>query len=68
MSGIAPGAWREAEAYQPILAGGRPALAWELLRRDEDYRNERHEKRTVQGLVVRASVECAARWGIHFRM
>lgn len=30
--------WRDAGAYAPVLAGGRPALAWELLRRDPAFR------------------------------
>ncbi|MDT9598611.1 transcriptional regulator domain-containing protein [Sphingosinicella rhizophila] len=53
-----PPDWRDAGAYAPVLAGGRPALAWELLRRDPDY-----------GAFARrggATTAGAARWGLHF--
>lgn len=44
--------WRNADAYVTVLAGGRPALAWELLRRNPGYRAD----------------DDASRWGIHFRL
>jgi hypothetical protein len=67
MAGVTPGLWREAEHYRPILEGGRPALAWELLRRDGDYRRVFASERPVHGRLVAASPECAPRWGLHFR-
>ena len=68
MSVIAPGQWRNAELYRPILASGRSALAWELLRRDADYRKEFTRKPVPQESVVSAGAECASRWGLHFRL
>ena len=56
--------WRDAGAYAPVLDGGRPALAWELLRRDPAYR---------AGFAACGSVASdrakvfAAEWGLHFR-
>jgi hypothetical protein len=53
-----PPDWRDARAYAPVLAGGRPALAWELLRRDPAYR----------AFVASAGERGdASRWGLHFR-
>ncbi|HET6942114.1 MAG TPA: DUF2285 domain-containing protein [Sphingomicrobium sp.] len=47
--------WREEAAYAPLLAAGRPAFAWEWLRRDSGYR------RTALG---RAGPPASA-WGLH---
>lgn len=54
-----PPDWRDAGAYASVLAGARPALAWELLRRDPAYRAS----------VAEARPRCgdASRWGLHFR-
>ncbi|WP_296614651.1 DUF6499 domain-containing protein [Sphingomonas sp.] len=54
-----PPDWRDADAYAPVLLGGRPALAWELLRRDPAYR----------AFVARddSARAAASRWGLHFR-
>lgn len=53
-----PPDWRKASNYAPVLAGGRPALAWELLRRDPAYR----------AFFDRVGPEGkASRWGLHFR-
>ncbi len=53
----APGmpCWRDGDAYAPVLAGGRPLLAWELLRRDPAYR------------PVSVDAGIASQWGLHFR-
>lgn len=53
-----PPNWRDAGVYAPVLAGGRPALAWELLRRDPAYRT------FVAGAGAAGD---ASRWGLHFR-
>lgn len=50
--------WRDAGAYAPILAGGRPALAWELLRRDPAYRAFSRQTGVAH--------TDASRWGLHF--
>jgi hypothetical protein len=61
------GEWRNADRYLSIQTGGRPALAWELLRRDFDYcRSFAAEQ--IQGRVVAAMPEYLARWDLHFRM
>jgi hypothetical protein len=54
-----PPDWRDTEIYAPVLAGGRPALAWELLRRDPAYRED------CAG--AGASSDVGSRWGLHFR-
>jgi hypothetical protein len=49
--------WRDAAVYAPVLAGGRQALAWELLRRDPAYRAS----------VAKAGLGGdASGWGLHF--
>lgn len=63
-----PGEWRDADRYLPILDGGRPALAWELLRRDPGYCQSFAVEHQVQGRFVKAMPECRAQWGLHFRM
>jgi len=56
--------WRDAGAYAPALAGGRPAIAWELLRRDPAYRADH----AVRGSVPHdRSSTFATDWGLHFR-
>ena len=54
-----PPNWRDTRVYAPILAGGRAALAWELLRRDPAYR----------AAAASAGMDgpIDARWGLHFR-
>jgi hypothetical protein len=56
--------WHDAGAYAPALAGGRPAIAWELMRRDPAYRADY----AVRGGVLHdLSATFAADWGLHFR-
>ena len=57
------GHWRDPSDYAAVLAGGRPALAWELLRRDPAYRAAVN----ATGFKSSASLEFTARWGLHFR-
>ncbi|MDE8652466.1 transcriptional regulator domain-containing protein [Novosphingobium album (ex Liu et al. 2023)] len=59
MSGLPD--WRDTVAYAAVLAGGRPALAWELLRRDPAYRAD---MRAVP--ASEAAAHFAALWGLHF--
>lgn len=54
--------WRDADAYAAVLAGGRLALAWELLRRDPAYRSNFSAVRDDD-----AAAHFAAAWGLHFR-
>lgn len=54
-----PPDWRDGGVYAQIVAGGRQALAWELLRRDPAYRDfaQRDSSHEI----------AASRWGLHFR-
>ena len=62
------GRWQDAASYVPVLAGGRPALAWELLRRDTEYCAEA-SARSLPGAIVAAWNDTSvARWGLHFPM
>lgn len=54
-----PPDWRDPGAYAPIVAGGRQALAWEVLRRDPAYRTFARGTRSVR--------TDASDWGLHFR-
>lgn len=56
--------WRDPSDYAAVLAGGRPALAWELLRRDPTYRAAANAAGRFGAL---ASVDFLVRWGLHFR-
>lgn len=58
--------WRDAGAYAPALAGGRPAIAWELLRRDPSYRAA-YTSRDCSGVTHDGISAFAADWGLHFR-
>lgn len=53
-----PPDWRDGAAYAPVVVGGRPALAWELLRRDPGYR--------AFAACAGVSGEVSG-WGLHFR-
>ena len=65
-SGISPGRWRDAHVYQSVVAGGRGALAWELMRRDAAYRADVVGKPAAGARVVRADAACDMHWGLHF--
>lgn len=58
--------WRDADAYAPALAGGRPAIAWELMRRDPSYRAD-YADRGFGGVPCSEAATFAAEWGLHFR-
>jgi hypothetical protein len=58
--------WRDADAYAPVLAGGRPAIAWELLRRDEAYRADYAVTAGFSPARDQAAT-FATKWGLHFR-
>jgi hypothetical protein len=55
------------EAYQAVLRYGRPALAWEVLRRDSDYRESYARLPSLPRPGIAADPDFAARWGLHFR-
>lgn len=58
--------WRDADAYAPALAGGRPAIAWELLRRDPAYRADYAALACVDAAPDQVAM-FATKWGLHFR-
>jgi hypothetical protein len=53
--------WRDTAAYAAVLASGRPALAWELLRRDPAYRGDVRAVPAGDEAAHFATV-----WGLHF--
>lgn len=58
--------WRDADAYAPALAGGRPAIAWELMRRDPAYQAD-YADRGCGGVLCGQAATFAAERGLHFR-
>lgn len=57
--------WRDAAAYEVIVALGRDALAWEVLRRDPAYR------RFASAIAPSADMSTYEHgtetdWGLHF--
>ena len=62
------GRWWHAASYAAALAGGRPALAWEMLRRDSDYCAEAARRRRPGATVSAWDSASVARWGLHFPM
>lgn len=65
-NGIIPGQWRYGEVYASILSGGRPALAWELLRRDPAYFAAALTNVCTAAPVNASDLQCLSRWGLHF--
>lgn len=57
---------RDPTASDAIARFGRPALAWEILRRNPLYRAAVARERTAHGLGA-ASTDFVAQWGIYFR-
>jgi hypothetical protein len=55
------------EEFKMIARCGPPALAWEVLRRQPDYRDAYKDvaMRTAPGVATDA--EFVANWGLHFR-
>lgn len=62
---VPPGQWRDPAAYHAIAAGGRAALAWELLRRRTDYSSP-SSAGAGHDIVLAAPEVAIARWGLHF--
>jgi hypothetical protein len=50
-----------------LAAGGRAALAWEVLRRDPGYRATFAAMRSGSASDLAADPLFTARWGLHFR-
>lgn len=54
------------DAYAAIMRLGRPALAWEVLRRCTDYRQAFARLGTLPEPGIAADRAFTARWGVHF--
>jgi hypothetical protein len=54
-------------AYQAIARRGRPALAWEILRRDPAYRAAYAALPASGDAGAVADANFVAQWGLHFR-
>ncbi|HKU07838.1 MAG TPA: DUF6499 domain-containing protein [Bradyrhizobium sp.] len=57
----------DAAAYEAIARRGRPALAWEVLRRDPDYRAAYARLPAPLDVTNAADADFVSRWGLHFR-
>jgi len=64
--GLAPSMWRDAHHYRSVLAGGRLALTWELLRRHPEYRLSATSNVFAAGSVSVSELACLTKWGLHF--
>ena len=53
-------------AYEAIARHGRPALAWEVLRRDAHYRAAYSQLPALPRIGAAAGADFVARWGLHF--
>ena len=54
-------------ALQTVAVHGRPALAWEVLRRDLRYKETFEQVRAQSRPGLAAVSDIATRWGLHFR-
>jgi len=51
---------------EAVTRWGRPALAWEVLRRDPAYRASYASLPSIPGAGEAATADFVARWGLHF--
>ena len=58
--------WRSPGAYANMKGGNRPDLAWECLRRNDDYRTDCRALPGT-GSPIKVSSEFRRRWGLSFR-
>lgn len=54
-------------AFETVAAHGRPALAWEVLRRDPQYKETFEQVRAQSRPGLAADGDFTTRWGLHFR-
>lgn len=61
--------WRSEERYAGLRELSAPALAWEFLRRNDDYQADfkRITAEVASGGTGRADDACLAFWGLSFR-
>jgi hypothetical protein len=55
------------DAFDAILRRGRPALAWEVLRRDPAYQAAYCRQMALPQVGAVADPAFVADWGLHFR-
>lgn len=53
-------------ACTAVICLGRSALAWEVLRRDPEYRAAYRELKVIPERGTAADLAFVARWGLHF--
>jgi hypothetical protein len=53
-------------AHEAIARHGRPALAWEILRRDPAYRSAYHRLAQLPPMDATPDKAFVTRWGVHF--
>lgn len=54
-------------AFAAVMQRGRAALAWEVLRRQTDYRTAYAELPGQPAAGIAADPAFVTRWGLHFR-
>ena len=60
--------WRDAESYEEALSFDAPALAWEFLRRNPDYRADHHRITSLESAAHHTELsEFRRKWGLNFR-
>jgi hypothetical protein len=56
----------DSAAYEAIIRRGRPALAWEVHRRDPAYRGAYPRLPALPRTGAATGTDFAAHWGLHF--
>ena len=62
--------WRTPGAYEELRSLDAPGFAWEYLRRNSDFQQDRREleRAARQGVLDQAEADAfARRWGVRFR-
>ena len=62
--------WRTPGAYEELRSLDAPGFAWEYLRRNSDFQQDRRklERDARRGTLNQAEADaCARRWGVRFR-
>jgi hypothetical protein len=62
--------WRIPGAYEELRSLDAPGFAWEFLRRNPDFQQDRRrlERVALRGVLNQAEVDAfARRWGVRFR-
>jgi len=62
--------WRTPGAYEELRSLDAPGFAWEFLRRNPDFQQDRGklERAARRGVLIQAEADAfARRWGVRFR-